>query len=878
MAPLVLRILRVLDSAGDLDSNEFTESLAKPMHSDGYRVAFQSEFDRGLRVRFDPSRQDQKTLQHREFPALSGAIEPALTDSSISRIILDMFLLRWIALGWVGGNLLLQAQPVLETRAPGHSYHGEAFNEGPRQRAYLMPGMPEIAFPITTRSPEAQKFFIQGVGQLHGFWYFEAERSFREASLLDTNAPMPFWGMAMANANNAQRARGFLTNAMTLKATASSREQRLIEALSEFHTEEKEGKKRDLKQRRRHLIRAYEALVEDFPEDMEIRALLVYQIWDNSGFGNNTELSISSHLAVDELTKAILSKHPLHPVHHFRIHLWDPEKPSKALRSAALCGAGSPGIAHMWHMPGHTYAKLARHDDAAWQQEASARTDHAYMIRDRVMPDQIHNYTHNNDWLVESWSFSGRVKEAIALAKNLSELPRLMRTNSTLATQPSAPRYDYGRSSWKQGRSRLLSLLPKFELWDELITLAGTPHLDLTSLPDEQARLAVALGAAHFAKGQVRQAGEQTEALDRAQATIRSERQAAVDHAETTARREKKSADQIQKAMTEALGSFNSRMEKIESFRAELRALAALADKDTNELTKQLELAKDIPKIRLARIHAEAGDLAKAESLAKEASESATNQVLETAIYAHVLRQAGKTNEAAEAARKLASMNASIDLDLPAIKRLDPLLKSIKLDLSRPAARRGDFGERPDLANLGPLHWTPPAAPSWTLTDGHGRRRDSSQYRGRPYVMLFYLGKGCAHCMEQLNKFEEAAKDFEKAGLALVAVSTDAADALKQTSSKQSSRFSFPLLADPTREAFRAFHAFDGFEQTPLHGTFLIDGEGLLRWQDIGFEPFLETAFLLDESKRLLRFGNGSKTVAAAKTKASPRGPLNRQR
>src|SRR5262245_6419154 len=73
----------------------------------------------------------------------------------------------------------LQAAAV-DPGAFGHSIHGEAFDEGPRQAAYLMPGMPQLDFPVTTTNLEAQKFFDQGVGQLHGFWYFEAERSFRQ--------------------------------------------------------------------------------------------------------------------------------------------------------------------------------------------------------------------------------------------------------------------------------------------------------------------------------------------------------------------------------------------------------------------------------------------------------------------------------------------------------------------------------------------------------------------------------------------------------------------------------------------------------------------------------------------------------------------------
>ena len=84
--------------------------------------------------------------------------------------------------------LALLGLPSLADDAPGHSLHGEAFDEGPRQAAVLMAGMPKIDFPITTRSPEAQQFFTQGVAQQHGFWYFEAERSHRQASALDPDA------------------------------------------------------------------------------------------------------------------------------------------------------------------------------------------------------------------------------------------------------------------------------------------------------------------------------------------------------------------------------------------------------------------------------------------------------------------------------------------------------------------------------------------------------------------------------------------------------------------------------------------------------------------------------------------------------------------
>ena len=52
--------------------------------------------------------------------------------------------------------------------------------------------MGTVDFPITTNSQEAQAFFNQGVAQLYGFWFPEAERSFLEATRLDPGAAMAY--------------------------------------------------------------------------------------------------------------------------------------------------------------------------------------------------------------------------------------------------------------------------------------------------------------------------------------------------------------------------------------------------------------------------------------------------------------------------------------------------------------------------------------------------------------------------------------------------------------------------------------------------------------------------------------------------------------
>jgi hypothetical protein len=299
--------------------------------------------------------------------------------------------------------------------APGHSVHGEVFNEGPRHHASLLPGMGKAQFLVTTNSPQVQAFINQGVGQLHSFYYLESERSFRQAAMLDPNCAMAYWGMAMSNVNNAKRAKPFLAEARKRVVKVSRREKLYIDALDAFY---KEGSNE--KDRRQNLLLGLETVVQEFPDDIDARAWLAMVTWQNG-----SKDGIGSRQAVDTVIESVIQNEPMHPgAYHYRIHLWDGVKPARAEKAAALYAGTAPGIAHAWHMPGHTYTGLKRYADAAYQQEGSARVDHAAMARDRTMPFEIHNYAHNNQWFCTSASHIGRVHDAVAVARNLVEQPR----------------------------------------------------------------------------------------------------------------------------------------------------------------------------------------------------------------------------------------------------------------------------------------------------------------------------------------------------------------------------------------------------------------------------------------------------------------------
>lgn len=737
-----------------------------------------------------------------------------------------------------GSRQLLDDKGGAEVPAqPGHSLHGEAFNDGPRQTAQLIEGTGKVDFPITTANELAAKFFNQGVGQLHGFWYFEAERSFRQVAALDPECAMAYWGMAMANINNQKRAAAFMKKATAGNAKASRREQLWIKAWDEYYVQTKA----DEQKRRQTLVKVLEDISYEFPADLEAKAFLVFQIWDNKSHG----VPIPSRQAVDALAQQVLAANPMHPgASHYLIHLWNTDDTNqRALTSAARCGQAAPAIAHMWHMPGHTFSGMKRYADAAWQMEASARVDHAQMIANQIIPDQIHNFAHNNAWLIQDLRHIGRAHDAVDLAKNMIELPRLGSKSG---------------NSYKLGRDELLKTLLQFELWDEVSVLETDSHLAAFGDPLEEIRRLRLLGLAAMGLSKIDHGGKQIDALVALQAETHKLRVTAANEAEAKAKSDKKSEADIVKAIGIAMRSFSYRMETIESAIAELRAMRALAENQPDEAKKQIELAKDIPAERLSRIRFALGQKEDSIKLARDASKADEKQVQPLANLADLLWRNGNKEDALATFKQLHELSAELDLDVPVFARLKPIAIELNLGENWRIAPNisADSGIRPDLSGLGPFRWRPSPAPAWTLPDGDLGQRSLADYRGRPVLVMFYLGSGCSHCIEQLNVFGPLTKQFSDLGISIIAVSTDTPSGLCLTfaKSKEATGFSFPIVSDQGLETFKAYKAYDDFEKIPLHGTFLVDGSGLIRWQDIGFEPFRDGKWLLEEAKRLLSF------------------------
>ncbi|MBL8754688.1 MAG: redoxin domain-containing protein [Planctomycetes bacterium] len=767
---------------------------------------------------------------------------------------------------------------------PGHSRHGAEFDEGPRRAAYAMPGInPRVHVPVAGLDAPAQKMFDQGICQLHGFWFFEAERSFREVARRYPDCAMAHLGMALANFEGEERAAAAIANAVKCSASVPKYEQLWIDAFAAFHgvddaarTELRSGdaaraqkqkdalvaanKGRTTEQKDkpyRQLVKDLGTLVHEFPDDVEAKAFLAVYVWHAYDWGSG--IPIVSHAAIDALLDVVFAKVPDHPAHHYRIHLWDQEKAERALRSCPQIGGAAPGIAHQWHMAGHIYAKLDRHLEAAWHQDASGRVDHAHMQRDRVLPFLIHNYGHNQEWLARSLSCVGEGRAALEVAKNLVSVPR----------HPKWNKLGDGDSIAAEARARLLSVCEDHELWAEAVALERDGWLDRTTMVRAEVQRLGLLGRAHFRLGQLAEGDAVVAAVDALLVQARAERAAAVDQAESAAFAKKDDAKKTRKAMDEAGREPTDGVRSVLDLQRELRGERLLATGDAKAAVVEFEAVADFPKTLLADAHLAAGDAQKAIELLEKEVKEHPHRVPTVGRLLHAYGESGAAGKAEhkDKARELVARESVLvstyfvrDADTPLLARV-----GVGIDARPPIVAKpwwnpanglygADFGPRPALADLGPHGWAPFANVGFTLPHAGGGTRTLPQAgNGKATLVVFYLGFGCLHCVQQLQALAPKAKDFAAAGIELVAIGNET---LAKTEAGLlalgDGGLPFPLLADPELGAFRAWQCHDDFESLPLHGTFLVDGAGLVRWQDLGAEPFTQFEWLLGEAKRLL--------------------------
>jgi len=384
-----------------------------------------------------------------------------------------------------------QGQDTVQSQT--HGTHGQSPADG---RPVLYDSLGSYSYRITTASPDAQRWFDQGLRLVYAFNHHEAQRAFREAARLDPTCAMCFWGITLTEGGNynhptdadrEKKALAAVQQAGALGSGARPAERALIQALAKRHSADPQVK-------REMLDRAYADAMRDvarqLPDDLEAATFFAdammnlrpWNLWAPDG---------TPHPGTEEIVETlerVIARNPNHPgALHLYIHAVEAStQPGRAEAAADRLLPLMPGAGHLVHMPSHIYWRVGRYADAVTVNAAAARADRTYFKT--AQPSGIYRglyYPHTIDFIWHSASMQGRSAETIRAAREFAESApaEMIKQMPDMETAPVAP----------------IVALARFGRWDEVLAYPAPPR----DWPYTSGVWRYARGLAFNAKGQV---------------------------------------------------------------------------------------------------------------------------------------------------------------------------------------------------------------------------------------------------------------------------------------------------------------------------------------------------------------------------------------
>ncbi len=301
----------------------------------------------------------------------------------------------------------------------------------PLPPAKILSGLGNLHYPVTTSSLKAQEFFEQGLRLIYAFNHWEAIHAFKEATKLDPDCAMAYWGLALAfgpnlndwNPKDRERmALEAIQKAQTKKERISQSEKDFIDALAARY----DGKAYE---NRDSLNRAYASamkkLAQQYPADPEIQtfcadAIMNTMPWDYWLKDGSPKPETADAKAILE---NVLTKFPNHPgAHHLYIHLVEASPtPELGLKSAQLLETAMPGAGHIVHMPAHIYVRVGQYTKSIESNQAAVKVDEQYLsYSGNQGMYRLMYYPHNVDFISFSSYMEGRSNLGIQTALKLA--------------------------------------------------------------------------------------------------------------------------------------------------------------------------------------------------------------------------------------------------------------------------------------------------------------------------------------------------------------------------------------------------------------------------------------------------------------------------
>jgi tetratricopeptide (TPR) repeat protein len=331
---------------------------------------------------------------------------------------------------------------------PTHQEHGAHQHPAEHRPAQmpLLEGLGDWRHRVTTSSPDAQRYFDQGLRLTYAFNHDEAVRSFERAVQLDRGCAMCQWGIAYALGPNINlpmdatvepRALEAVRRAVALKQRTTPGEQALIDALAARYGEPAGAARAD---RDLAYANAMRDVARRFPDDADAQVLFAdamlnlrpWNQWTREGKPQPGTLELVGVL------ESAIRREPGHAgACHFFIHAVEAsETPERALPCAERLPKLMPGAGHVVHMPAHVYLRVGQYERAARANIAAVEADKRYFAAHSAAPGiyPLFYAPHNLHFLWSTYLLSGQREKALGAARTLAERVALSdaRANASL--------------------------------------------------------------------------------------------------------------------------------------------------------------------------------------------------------------------------------------------------------------------------------------------------------------------------------------------------------------------------------------------------------------------------------------------------------------
>jgi tetratricopeptide (TPR) repeat protein len=272
---------------------------------------------------------------------------------------------------------------------------------------------------VSTRDPQAQAYYDQGLAYLQSYMWIEAARSFHQALKLDPALAIAGVGLSYAyvELNAPAEARTALDRARGLAAGASEHDRRHIELRDAQMAAE--DAPRDVVKLTAYR-RAIDAALAKWPDDVEL--WLLRGLAESSDAAERGQGSPAG--SVRFFDRAVMLAQKQFAAHHYLAHAFENAgRTTDALAHAEAYARMAPQVPHARHMLGHALRRSGRIAEAIAEFEAADRLEVAYLDQEHVPAAHVWHYHHNLDLLATSYQYVGRIAKAEELMKKAFAIP-----------------------------------------------------------------------------------------------------------------------------------------------------------------------------------------------------------------------------------------------------------------------------------------------------------------------------------------------------------------------------------------------------------------------------------------------------------------------